>query len=127
MKTYEQASQDNAPPYWETTMYLPGAGDEVFIDGLAVGHVFGFIWNMLISMSFQFVGFLLTYILHTTHASKQGSRAGLGITLIQYGFYLKSPSSAQEPLPNAGDWPAEYSSTDSAVTALRDTFSGSHK
>lgn len=40
-------------------------------------------------MSFQFVGFLLTYLLHTTHAAKFGSRAGLGVTLIQYGFYLR--------------------------------------
>lgn len=43
-------------------------------------------------MSFQFVGFLLTYLLHTTHAAKNGSRAGLGITLIQYGFYMRSRS-----------------------------------
>lgn len=91
LQTYEQASADNAPPYWDTTMYLPGSADDVYIDGLAVGYVVGFIWNMLVSMSFQFVGFLLTYILHTTHASKQGSRAGLGITLIQYGFYLRAP------------------------------------
>lgn len=40
-------------------------------------------------MSFQLVGFLLTYLLHTTHAAKNGSRAGLGITLVQYGFYMK--------------------------------------
>ncbi len=45
---------------------------------------------MLVSVSFQFVGFLLTYLLHTTHAAKLGSRAGLGITLIQYGFSMRS-------------------------------------
>jgi hypothetical protein len=44
---------------------------------------------MLVSISFQFVGFLLTYLLHTTHAARLGSRAGLGVTLIQYGFALK--------------------------------------
>src|SRR5579862_6441293 len=65
------------------------AGDEVFIDGLPVGSVFSFVWNGMISMSFQLVGFLLTYLLHTTHAAKNGSRAGLGITLVQYGFYMK--------------------------------------
>jgi hypothetical protein len=47
----------------------------------------------MISMSFQLVGFLLTYLLHTTHAAKNGSRAGLGITLVQYGFTMKSASS----------------------------------
>jgi hypothetical protein len=46
----------------------------------------------MISMSFQLVGFLLTYLLHTTHAAKNGSRAGLGITLVQYGFQMKSTS-----------------------------------
>lgn len=47
----------------------------------------------MISMSFQLVGFLLTYLLHSTHAAKNGSRAGLGVTLIQYGFYMKGSSS----------------------------------
>lgn len=40
-------------------------------------------------MSFQFVGFLLTYLLHTTHAAKNGSKAGLGIALVQIGFSMK--------------------------------------
>lgn len=56
---------------------------------MPVGSVFSFVWNGMISMSFQLVGFLLTYLLHSTHAAKNGSRAGLGITLIQYGFYMK--------------------------------------
>ena len=47
----------------------------------------------MISLSFSFVGFLLTYLLHTTHAAKNGSRAGLGLTLVQYGFYMKGPTS----------------------------------
>ena len=41
-------------------------------------------------MSFSLVGFLLTYLLHTTHAAKNGSRAGLGVTLVQYGFYMRA-------------------------------------
>jgi hypothetical protein len=57
----------------------------------------------MISMSFQLVGFLLTYLLHTTHAAKNGSRAGLGITLIQYGFYMKNTDSSKPPPSNAGD------------------------
>lgn len=65
------------------------ASDEVYVDGLPVGSVFSFIWNGMISMSFQLIGFLLTYLLHTTHAAKNGSKAGLGLTLVQYGFYMK--------------------------------------
>jgi hypothetical protein len=66
---------------------------------MPVGSLFSFMWNGMISMSFQFVGFLLTYLLHSTHAAKNGSRAGLGITLIQYGFYMKgtAPTGAAPP------------------------------
>jgi hypothetical protein len=79
------------PPYWETTVLAPSSSPgELIVDGLATGSLFSFLWNLLVSMSFQFVGFLLTYLLHTTHAGKYGSRAGLGVTLIQYGFYLRA-------------------------------------
>jgi uncharacterized protein DUF2370 len=64
----------------------------MIIDHLPTGSVFSFLWNLLISISFQFVGFLLTYLLHTTHAARFGSRAGLGVTLIQYGFALRDRS-----------------------------------
>ena len=65
-----------------------------------VGSLFSFVWNALISMSFQLIGFLLTYLLHTTHAAKNGSRAGLGITLIQYGFTMRSIPAVQDPAAN---------------------------
>lgn len=105
--SYEQAAADATPPYWETTILAPGMSpDEVFIDGLPVGSVFAFVWNALISLSFQFIGFLLTYLLHTTHAAKNGSRAGLGITLVQYGFYMRSSVN-----DNSGPAPADGSST----------------
>lgn len=100
--TYEQAAADQPPPFWETTILTPGmVGDEVFIDGLPVGTFFAFVWNAIISMSFQLVGFLLTYLLHTTHAAKNGSRAGLGITLIHYGFYIRSSPDDGVPPPEA--------------------------
>lgn len=119
--TYEQAAADATPPYWETTVLSPysitGNPDDVFIDGLLVGSLFSFVWNALISMSFQLIGFLLTYLLHTTHAAKHGSRAGLGITLVQYGFSMRYatrlPSEGGNPVlppdgvpsdPNAHDF-----------------------
>lgn len=99
--TYEVAAADAAPGYWETTIAPGGLGwtpggahvgdvEDLILEGLPIGNFFGFAWNLLVSMCFQFVGFLLTYLLHTTHAARCGSRAGLGITLIQYGFYLRS-------------------------------------
>lgn len=70
----------------------------MIVDDLPTGSVFFFISTLFISYFFQFVGFLLTYLLHSSHASKYGSRAGLGLTLIQYGFY-----SRREQLEEAGD------------------------
>ena len=37
----------------------------------------------------KLLGFLLTYLLHSSHAAKNGSLAGLGVTLIQYGFAVR--------------------------------------
>lgn len=48
-------------------------------------------------------GFLLTFILHTTHAAKNGSRAGLGITLIQLGVrHYKTDSLSCQHADSAG-------------------------
>jgi hypothetical protein len=80
----------------------------------------------MISMSFQLVGFLLTYLLHTTHAAKNGSRAGLGVTLIQYGFYMKGarvgPNDAQGNYgtpsdPNAHDFDPDQVAAAAAAAA----------
>ncbi|KAG6830837.1 hypothetical protein H0H92_014489 [Tricholoma furcatifolium] len=101
--SYASAQADAVPPYWETTVhapFTPGSIGEIIVDNLPTGSLFSFMWNMLVSISFQFVGFLLTYLLHTTHAAKLGSRAGLGVTLIQYGFALRgrldNPSGSSE-------------------------------
>ena len=120
------AAADATPPYWETTMLAPGlVSDEVYIDGLPVGSFFSFAWNGIISMAFQLVGFLLTYLLHTTHAAKNGSRAGLGITLINLGFSLRKASSHppeptdayyQQP-PSPDDHSFDPSSAASTVVA----------
>ena len=91
-------------------------------------------------MSFQLVGFLLTYLLHTTHAAKNGSKAGLGITLVQYGFYMKGSSPARNggptddspyndtpPDPNSHDFDpttATGSNAAVAVAAMADAANG---
>lgn len=78
--------------------------DEVYVDGLPVGSLFSFIWNGMISTSFQLVGFLLTYLLHTTHAAKNGSRAGLGLTLVQYGFFTGGTKAGDGDTGNPGQF-----------------------
>ncbi|TIA90042.1 hypothetical protein E3P99_01771 [Wallemia hederae] len=103
--SYNLAALDATPPYWDTTVVAPANPfdtDDLIVDGLPVGIFFSFAWNLLISMSFHFVGFLLTYLLHTTHAARHGSRAGLGITFIQYGFYLRA-----KPIDPPSDQPGD--------------------
>jgi hypothetical protein len=96
---YEEVAQDRAPPYFDTTVIATSDDpDEMLVEGLPAGGVFSFFWSMLISMSFQFIGFLLTYLLHTSHAGKNGSRAGLGVTFIQYGLYMRSKEFHQEEI-----------------------------
>ncbi|KDQ20758.1 hypothetical protein BOTBODRAFT_100830 [Botryobasidium botryosum FD-172 SS1] len=105
--SYATAQADAVPPYWENTILAPHAphGDgELIVDNLPTGSIFSFLWNFLISMSFQYVGFLLTFLLHTTHAAKYGSRAGLGVTMIQYGFYLRTGGDKLEDDPTNADF-----------------------
>lgn len=81
---------DAVPPYWETTVHAPSnPNGDMIVDDLPTGSWFVFLVNVFISFFFQFVGFFFTYLLHTTHAAKYGSRVGLGLTLIQYGFYSR--------------------------------------
>ncbi|KAJ7052508.1 hypothetical protein C8F01DRAFT_997993 [Mycena amicta] len=90
--SYAAAQLDAVPQYWETnTVHAPaGLDSEIIIDDLPSGTFVVFLFNMAVSFFFQFVGFLLTFLLHTSHAAKYGSRAGLGLTLIQYGFSSRS-------------------------------------
>jgi hypothetical protein len=74
------------------------------IDSLPTGSLFSFCWNLLVSVSFQFIGFLLTYLLHTSHAARLGSRAGLGVTLIQYGFALRSRLDSTDSSDGTQEW-----------------------
>ncbi|KAF5342076.1 hypothetical protein D9611_001569 [Ephemerocybe angulata] len=97
--TYAEAQADAVPPYWETTVHAPATllpGADMIIDDLPTGTFIVFALNFLISWFFQFVGFFLTYMLHTSHAAKFGSRAGLGLTLIQYGFYSRRQAQEEE-------------------------------
>lgn len=87
--TYDEAAVDMAPSYYGVDD--SGAGmyyNEICIEGLPVGNIANLIWNLLVSSSFQFIGFLVTYILHTSHAAKQGSRLGLGITFLGYAYSM---------------------------------------
>ncbi|KAG0045867.1 hypothetical protein BGZ83_008913 [Gryganskiella cystojenkinii] len=87
---YESAVQDVTPPYFEMTVITPNVcGDEILIDGIPVGNIYQFFWNTIVSAGFQFLGALLTYLLHNSHASKTGSMVGLGLTLVNFGVQMR--------------------------------------
>jgi hypothetical protein len=89
----------------------------MIVDSLPTGSLFSFLWNLLISVSFQFVGFLLTYLLHTTHSARLGSRTGLGITLIQWGFALRGKLDDEDVWVNP-NWPPENDNPHPFPTAI---------
>ncbi|KIY43291.1 hypothetical protein FISHEDRAFT_53772 [Fistulina hepatica ATCC 64428] len=92
--SYREAQVDAVPPYWETTVHAPtdisASGAHMIVDDLPSGSIWVFFLNTAISSFFQLAGFVLTYVMHTTHAAKYGSRAGLGLTFIQFGLYSRS-------------------------------------
>ncbi|KAG2116056.1 uncharacterized protein F5147DRAFT_569097 [Suillus discolor] len=122
--TYAAAQADAAPPYHTHSIFLPSSVHAsltlsqgcVVVDGLPTGTLFSFLWNALISTTFQFVGFVLTWVMHTTHAARYGSRAGLGVTLIQWGFGLRARLDDTNGTPMGSDpadaWPTFASAQD---------------
>lgn len=106
--SYAAAQADAVPPYWDTIVHAPSGMDTdagMIVGDLPSGTILAFISNLFVSFFFQFIGFLLTYLLHTTHAAKFGSRAGLGLTLIQYGFYSRSATDTMLPTPDGNGAP----------------------
>lgn len=49
-------------------------------------------------MAFDFIGFVLTFFLATSHAAREGARAGLGLTLIRYGLYVQDHAADPDPM-----------------------------
>ena len=81
---------------------------DMIIDELPTGSVLVFVLTTLISWFFQLPGFILTYLLHGTHAGRYGSQAGLALTLIQWGLGTTVmgafPISDDPPLPPPDDF-----------------------
>ncbi|KAJ1930986.1 hypothetical protein FBU59_006862, partial [Linderina macrospora] len=81
---------NGAPPYFEPAVISVGDEEELLIEGLPVGSLGVFVVNLVVSTAFQIVGYMLTFLLHTSHAAKNGSLAGLGITFFNFGFYIRT-------------------------------------
>ncbi|KAJ2020976.1 hypothetical protein GGI13_004134 [Coemansia sp. RSA 455] len=81
---------NSAPPYFETAVISVGDEDELLVEGMPVGSIGSFMVNLVVSTAFQIVGYMLTFLLHGSHAAKNGSLAGLGITFMNFGFYIRT-------------------------------------
>lgn len=111
LKSYVAASADAAPSYWENTVHAPSALDlngDMLIDDLPTGSLVVFVSTTLVSWFFQLPGFILTYLLHGSHAGRLGSQAGLALTLIQFGFGTTvmsafAPPSPEDAMPSSGE------------------------
>jgi hypothetical protein len=87
--TYEAVVGDNVPNYFETCITGIDEWGDVMIEGYPVGTFVVYCISLFVSFSFDFLGFLVTSFLAVTHAAKYGSQAGLGMTLVRYGFLYK--------------------------------------
>ncbi|KAJ1963834.1 hypothetical protein GGI12_001809 [Dipsacomyces acuminosporus] len=81
---------NSAPAYFEPAVVSIGDEEELLVEGLPVGSVGVFMVNLIVSTAFQIVGYMLTFLLHSSHAAKNGSLAGLGITFFNFGFYIRT-------------------------------------
>ncbi|EGF79499.1 hypothetical protein BATDEDRAFT_89747 [Batrachochytrium dendrobatidis JAM81] len=95
--SYTDAVSDPSPPYFDTSITTGMTEDgEVLIDGMPVGDSLAFVVNVFVSMTFDFLGFLITSLLATSHAAKYGAQCGLGLTLIRVSVLIKDKTSITE-------------------------------
>jgi len=98
----------------------------MIVDDLPTGSILVFTFNLFTSFFFQFLGFLFTYFLSTTHAARYGARAGLGLTFIQYGAYWRAAQNAGAGTPRAGQqettWRNETMAAGSSPNSVNSTM-----
>lgn len=105
--TYDEASADATPSYWESTLLAAGYGDEILVGEMPVGSIILFVLNVLLCVALGYFGFFLGYMFHTTHAGKNGSLAGLGSLMIASSQQMKT-----HKIPAGGPQPAEVAPVD---------------
>ncbi|KAI8836934.1 hypothetical protein BJ741DRAFT_604520 [Chytriomyces cf. hyalinus JEL632] len=71
---------------------------DVLVDGMPVGDFFAFFANLFVSMSFDFIGFMMTTMLATSHAARCGARSGLGVTFMRYGMIVLDKDAEAEDI-----------------------------
>lgn len=59
---------------------------ELLVNGLQVGSWYSYWGTILVSAVFEFIGFIFTFFLTSSHSAKDGSITGLGIILFKYAI-----------------------------------------
>jgi hypothetical protein len=90
--------EQNPPTYYDTSITCISEDGEVLIEGFPVGEFHSFIMNMFVSMAFDLLGFLITMLFSTCHASKFGSQVGLGFTMMRFGLEFKLKAEGRIPI-----------------------------
>ena len=47
VQPYKAAALDQSPAYYEASVTSPYGDEEILVDGLPVGGIYGFAWNMI--------------------------------------------------------------------------------
>lgn len=82
-KLPEYDEDSPCPPYPVHVVCTEGIQ---FVDGIPAGTMFQFIYSILVTFLFQFIGFIICYIFSISHAGKLGARAGLGLNIMNFAF-----------------------------------------
>lgn len=61
---------------------------EMLFDSIPAGSWGGLALSAFFSFIFDFIGFIMTFFLSTSHGTRKGALIGLGLTLIRYGIYV---------------------------------------
>ncbi|KAJ3236020.1 hypothetical protein HDU78_004878 [Chytriomyces hyalinus] len=100
--TIQENSDAVQPPhYMDAGVTVAGfmvEDGDVLVDGMPVGDFFAFFANLFVSMSFDFIGFMMTTMLATSHAARCGARSGLGITFMRYGMIVLDKDAEAEDI-----------------------------
>jgi hypothetical protein len=100
--SYYAAQADVAPAY----TVLATAPDDFTIDSLPAGSIIGFLWvshdshshshahivlqAFTVSVFLEWIGFVLAYMLTSSHAGRCGAKAGLGISFVRLGLWFRN-------------------------------------
>jgi hypothetical protein len=125
LPAYATVAEDSVPPYPVVIMHSTDAGetpDQIIVDGLPVGNGFAFVFAALLTVSFQFVGFLVAYLLSMSHAGKLGALSGMGFVLINYGMILSTNRVQYEYDDQSGEYVARERSASSGDQGYSDVI-----